>query len=832
MIGILLIAHMSASFAQRVTWFKFDEVSGTQSTVESISETSFDIQNNFNRPERIPGVEGSALRFDAWSTWIEKDFVVPGITNQMSIECWYATESFTAANSAIISHENASSGYTLEIEPYGKVVFIFWADQTRYVLVTDQTLEKYRWNHIVTSIDLPGQVARIYVNGNIWKEVTLSNHNTITTFNGKLYLGRDTDYQEFAGFPITMMNGALDELSIYNTSLSSAAIAARYDLYSAQQVDLTVDPDIRHANDRLRPRYHAMPNTSWTNECYGLIYHEGLYHLFFQKNPNGPYLYFMHWGHLTSPDMVTWTEQKIALAPSPGFDSFGIWSGTTIRDNNTGKPVIIYTGVNGAKAGIGVATSADVELTTWTKSVSNPVVPEAPANVKHLDFRDPYVWFHNGSYYMIVGSGLQFSSGGYLFTYKSTDLVNWTPIDRLYNDTNTGRSGFFWEMPFFYQLNGNDWMLSVTPTPSPGVRARTIYWIGKFENEKFVPYDLVPRSLELINENLLAPSIGRDAVDRLVYMGIIPEDRSVEDQVKAGWRHLFSLPRAIRLLNDSTIGQIPHPNLCRLRENEVQILDRTIAPGTQDNLPEISGSQVEVELKVKADSAAVFALQAFKNTDGSEVTSIQFDLANNKVKLDRSKSTLSIAAKDVRESKYVFDYKEPITVRLFLDHSTLEVFIDKVVVFSARVYPSKQESDKFDLVSQSGGVNVISLYKWDMKDMVSNVAIDVCEPDPSELPLALRDEPVSGIVTGLNDGERYEISVYPNPALERVAFRSANGKNFRITISDQSGKKHGEYQSRNGVAEIDVDSFSSGIYYVEILSGSGKRQYRKIVVSD
>jgi hypothetical protein len=148
------------------------------------------------------------------------------------------------------------------------------------------------------------------------------------------------------------------------------------------------------------------------------------------------------------------------------------------------------------------------------------------------------------------------------------------------------------------------------------------------------------------------------------------------------------------------------------------------------------------------------------------------------------------------------------------------------------VCPSKPESDKFDLISEKGSVNIIALNKWKMKDMVSNVTIDVCEPDPSELPVSLRKEPASEIVTGLNGDQRHVIAVYPNPVHDQLVFRIITGKNYKLTIYDQSGKKYGNYELRNGTANISVNGFPRGIYYVEIISEDGERQYRKVIVSD
>lgn len=825
----LLLSH--GLFAQKVVWFPFDEASGATGATESISGQLVPIKNHFNSPERIAGVEGNALRLDGWSTWIEEeDFTIPGISTGLSIECWYATEAFTAANSAIISKEDGSAGFTLEVELYGKLVFIFFADNTRYVLVTDDAIDRYEWNHIVATVDLVNKSARIYVNGTLWKEQTLGTHAAVKLSTNKLYVGRDTDLQEFAGFPLTTANGAIDELSVYQGVLSNADVLANFQLHEGKVPDLSIDPEVRYEGDNLRPQYHAMPNATWANEPYGLTYYNGKYHLFFQKNPNGPYLYFMHWGHLTSTDLVQWKEEKIALSPSPGFDSFGVWSGTTIKDA-AGKPVVVYTGVNGAKAGIGVAFSPDDALVNWEESTSNPVIAEAPTDIKNLDFRDPFLWKEGGTYYMIVGSGLQFGGGGYLFTYKSTNLTTWTRIATLYNDTNTARSGVFWEMPFFFKLNATDWVLGVTPVPSGGVRAKAIYWIGKWHNEKFVPYDVNPKSLELISDNLLAPAVGEDEHGKPTSIGIIPEDRSVESQVAAGWRQTFSLPRTFRLLKDSTVGHIPHPNLCRLRDVHTVVGDRVITAGSKFNLPEINGNQTELLFRVKADSLARFSIHVLKNADESEFTALDFDLASNMISVDRRNSSLSVTLKDLRQAKYVFDHHDTIQVHVFLDHSTLEVFVDNVVVFSCRVYPSRSASNKVDLVVTNKQVKLVTLDSWTLRSMRTPMGIQVCEPDENDLPDALRKEKKGEVVTG-NEEMIFKnlCDLYPNPARE----------SFRVVLTSKSPQATLELHSVSGYSilkqelglqenDISVRDIAEGIYFAKIKIGSQVGVYKLII---
>jgi beta-fructofuranosidase len=53
---------------------------------------------------------------------------------------------------------------------------------------------------------------------------------------------------------------------------------------------------------------------------------------------------------------------------------------------------------------------------------------------------------------------------------------------------------------------GNKYVLLVNRVPHNGVPARCQYWIGDFKNEKFIPDNLIPQNLEVINR-LLSPSV-------------------------------------------------------------------------------------------------------------------------------------------------------------------------------------------------------------------------------------------------------------------------------------------------------------------------------------
>lgn len=989
---IVLIAsafHSNAAGTDTLMHFSFNEASGTSLITEEITNTSFPLHNIFNSPERIPAAQGSALRLDGYSTWAESAYTLSGVSKQMTIEAWYATEAFPPSTDgdrrpieggAIISQISSAGGFSLEIGPYGAVSLDFYADGQKYEVKTPKRIEKYVWNHIVATIDLAAQQAKIYVNGSLWKTTSLAVHNSISFVDVPMFIGRHNATALFSGFNLTTLNGALDDLKVYNAALTAEEISTRYTAFAPPAVtevlfedferndytpwiaegaafgsqpaagaigdqhpvtsyrgeqlvnsfyegdasqgylrspafaieqdlinflvgggnhpgnaeirllvdgnivrtatgknaeelfpaswdvselvgatatieivdsvtggwghvladhitfsnqqelleaNLFIDPAVRHAGDYLRPQYHPMPNTSWTNEPYGLTYYKGKYHLFFQKNPSGPYLFFMHWGHLSSPDLVHWQEEKVVMGPSPGFDNFGTWSGTTIMDQNN-EPVIFYTGVDEAKAGIGVAFPQDEELIEWEKYQGNPVIPSSPSG--YLDFRDPFLWEDKGTYYMIVGGGLANNGGGALPTYKSTDLLNWTRMNTLFSNSDLEESGFFWEMPLFYPLNEQgDYILAVTPLYN-GTPANVIYWTGKWENEQFTPYFDTPKLLDASNNNTLAPAIGRDAEGRITYIGIIPETRNVEDQLKAGWRHAFSLPRVIRLLEDSTIGHYPHPNLCRLRTNEVAVSKRSISSGGNTNLPEFGGNQLNLSFTIKADSASRFALQLLKNADGSQFTSFIFDLGKNLLALDTRYAHEQEAQEEYTASEYVFDFKEEINLEVFVDRSIIEVFVDNLLVLSTRAYPA-ETSQGVDLVVSQGAVEVVEATQWTMQAMGSQTGTTVCEP--AFLPAAFRGLPEEPKVTGVkkNDEIREFIKVYPNPAHQVLKIELPVQEEVEVAILSMNGLLVKAETIRSSKQEINTAGLAEGIYMVRV-KGKTFSEFYKIIIQE
>src|ERR1700693_540443 len=78
---------------------------------------------------------------------------------------------------------------------------------------------------------------------------------------------------------------------------------------------------------KWRPVYHFTPLKNWTNDPNGLIYLDGVYHLYNQQNPFENKWGHMSWGHATSTDLVHWKHLPVAIPETIDKDTTWRFSG-------------------------------------------------------------------------------------------------------------------------------------------------------------------------------------------------------------------------------------------------------------------------------------------------------------------------------------------------------------------------------------------------------------------------------------------------------------------------------------------------------------------------
>ncbi|NDP27326.1 MAG: DUF4975 domain-containing protein [Flavobacterium sp.] len=712
---IIMYMILYVSYAKEpkpVFHWKFN-LTKEKSTIEENTQTVYQINSNFETPEFVNGIEGYGLRLDGYSTYIGGLLPKP-LPFPITITSWVALETFpteTASFFSLIDEKNNNkNAISASINKFGKPIIsvCFNGEETKYY--AENKLSKFKWFHI--SLIINKSNIMLLVNGEVTIEVPLNNKINLS-FNS-FTIGRDAEEKYLdKRFPLSYINGIVDEVKIWNTSLDPNYIKKFEVGEKINSKAILAIPKSRFKDDFNRPQYHLLPMANWTNETHGLIYYEGKYHIFNQKNGTNLYLGQINWGHFSSPDLVQWTEHKPVLTPEEGYDQLGIWSGHVVKDDN-GVPLIMYTGGNENEIGMCLAFPEDDDLINWKKYENNPVVKGPPSQYSRKDFRDPYIWKEKDVWYMAVGYGLVENEiqKGALLLYKSNDLKKWIYLHPLFKgNPGIDNSGIFWEMPVFWKM-GDKYILSVNPIPYDGKPAINIYWVGDFVNEKFVPENDLPKKLEVINR-MLSPSVSLDKDGETIAIAIIPDLIDSKLQLKHGWTHLYSIPRIWNLEN-GVIYQTPHPSLMKLRDSLKSI--ENIMVSSSKNLKLGSGHQIEIVTEILPLKSNKFGFYIGKNQNNKEETKLYFDLKKNQLVIDQSNSSeTELMEKRIEIGELNLKRNETIKLQLFIDGSVVEGFINDKEAFTTRIFPKFYNSDEIEIFSEDGSIKIESLKLWNLK---------------------------------------------------------------------------------------------------------------------
>jgi len=243
--------------------------------------------------------------------------------------------------------------------------------------------------------------------------------------------------------------------------------------------------------ESLRPQLHFTPRRGWNNDPNGLFYFNSTWHLFFQHNPFGTAWGNMHWGHATSSDLLHWHEQPIALFQRSLAD-MAFSGGGCVDISNTSAlavpgevPLLLFFTSTGR--GECLAYSLDGGV-TFHEHAANPLVTHHGRDPKVIWYSYP----HNpsgGHWVMIVYEELypvsQEPAGRGYAIYISPDLKSWRRTDFL--------PGFF-ECPELFQLPIEDepgstcWAIhGALWKGDPPPDLHSVFLLGDFDGDRFTP---------------------------------------------------------------------------------------------------------------------------------------------------------------------------------------------------------------------------------------------------------------------------------------------------------------------------------------------------------
>ena len=448
-----------------------------------------------------------------------------------------------------------------------------------------------------------------------------------------------------------------------------------------------------------RPQLHFSPKAHWMNDPNGMVYHNGIYHLFFQYYPNGTTWGPMHWGHAESKDMIHWKELPIALYP----DSLGyIFSGSAVVDSNNtsgfgknGKAplVAIFThhDPKGEKAGRNdfqnesLAYSLD-EGNTWTKYAGNPVLK----NPGIRDFRDPKVmWYAAEKKWIMTLATLD-----HITFFSSPDLKNWKKESEFGKEI--GAHGGVWECPdlFPLKLNGQThWVLIVNLNPGgPNGGSATQYFIGSFDGSTFKPIDKFTKWLDY-GPDEYAGITWSNTGDRKIFLGWM-SNWEYANQVPTGqWRSTMTIPRELHLINNKTGMYVTSAPVRELKNITKQAVPaKAVSVYKILNLTsKIRGFESQYVFKMQLPQITNYTVKLY-NKAGEEVL-IGYDKTKNEYFIDRTKSGRIDFQKNFSGH---FIAPRLTTVQnsdltIIVDKTSVEVFADGgLTTMTATFFPNKE----------------------------------------------------------------------------------------------------------------------------------------------
>lgn len=200
------------------------------------------------------------------------------------------------------------------------------------------------------------------------------------------------------------------------------------------------------------------------NEPHALFHYNGMWHLFYQYNPVGPYWRNIRWGHWVSEDMVTWQSVRDAVVPTEGSVApDGIWTGNVVFDGE-GRPVLLITAgddsrpYNNSNQNVALAVAKDYSdpcLTEW--EIGDYAVVQTSQMGTAGEFRDAQAFGIGNERYMVVGGASDGRGTAHVFKTTSDALTDWQYMGQLFTPSvYKSEYGTVWEMPNLVPLPYED----------------------------------------------------------------------------------------------------------------------------------------------------------------------------------------------------------------------------------------------------------------------------------------------------------------------------------------------------------------------------------------
>ena len=406
----------------------------------------------------------------------------------------------------------------------------------------------------------------------------------------------------------------------------------------------------------------------------GIIFHDGWYHMMYSLNPHSAehragMVYktavrvwdpnspdwtggITVWGHARSRDLVHWEHLPIALYPKVESGEHFIWFGCTAINDN-GAPIAIYTAVGPDMRPEDTAEQwgaiGTPDLMHFTHVPNNPLLTNTDNQGAPIrEWRDPFVVRDGDKTFLILGAQRAEASGSrpvvVLYEARDGSLTRWMYRGEFFAFPETSVPSM--ECPNLVQI-GDQWLLLVSP------HGPVEYFIGAFDS-KSPAFTSERRGVVDHSSNFYATNVLFDATGRAVMWGAVEGFTDTH-----GWNGCVSLPRELDITPEGLV-QRPARELETLRGHKTETHGDLAAGETKQmvSLDEAGGAELSFRFEDRHDLTLSLA-----HGGGSVTVSI----CAGRVAFEGLDMPLPTQT-------------ERHHLRLFIDRTVLELFVDETLV--------------------------------------------------------------------------------------------------------------------------------------------------------
>lgn len=446
----------------------------------------------------------------------------------------------------------------------------------------------------------------------------------------------------------------------------------------------------QRVNQKYYPKYHFAPPIGWMNDPNGVSRFNEEYHLFYQHYPyeakHGP----MHWGHAKSKDGLNWEHLPIALAPDQIYDQGGCFSGSAIEKE--GKLYLMYTGhlpdeqdSSRTRQNQNIAISEDG--ITFKKFEGNPVLTEKdiPEGSSVQDFRDPKVFEKAGEYYCVIGSKTNDNKGQVLL-YHSPDLLNWKYVSTVFPHNNyLGSMAECPDLLLFEENKAIFFISAMEYTDEQGNFYPHITWMieGKMDFDHYV---FKQTSIKQMDKgfDFYAPQSVKINDNEYWTMTWMQNWSGKKPPMEENhhWIGQMTLPRIISYENGSLKQKIQSSIYDQVtvthEEENIVFSDKKVFRDTVDFM----------SFKITPENLEEFGVTLKNELD--ENISFHYSKVENGLFFSREQTHSPIQTKDGesinRTSMLSVALDKPLEVRVFIDTSSIELFVNEEESLTSTFY--------------------------------------------------------------------------------------------------------------------------------------------------